>query len=227
MRDGPKCLARLCRGAAIPLLHLSTDYVFDGASEEPYRPEHQRNPINVYGASKAEGEAEIRNELEEHIIVRLAWVYSESGRNFLTTMLELGRKCGELRIVADQRGSPSYASDIASGLDAIIARVLDGDERRAPWGIYHLTNGGSTTWHGFAAEIFGLAQRHGLRPPRLLPIPTRDYPTAARRPLHSVLDTSLTQSRFEVSLRPWQEALADCLNGMFTKRELTGAGQGS
>ena len=122
--EGPKSLARLCRAAGIPLIHLSTDYVFDGAGQEPYGPEHVKNPISVYGASKARGEAEIAAELKEHVIVRLAWVYSATGKNFLTTMLALAEKRDELSVVCDQTGSPTFAADIASGLDVIVSRLF-------------------------------------------------------------------------------------------------------
>jgi dTDP-4-dehydrorhamnose reductase len=214
--EGPRILAASCRRLGIPLLHLSTDYVFDGEKRSPYLPEDRTNPASVYGASKAAGEAAIRATLPEHLIVRLAWVYSEAGRNFLTTILRLGESRSELRIVNDQVGAPSYAADIAWAIDLIVRDVLSREEH-GRWGTHHLTNAGQTTWYNFAKESFRLAHRFGHRVPKLVPIATSEYPTAARRPAYSVLDTTATSQGFTVTMPPWQDALERCVSSMYLR----------
>lgn len=207
---GPAELAVLCQKHKLPLIHISTDYVFDGAGRKPYSVDHPINPLGVYGASKAAGEAGVRQRLERHFIFRTAWVYDEAGRNFLNTMLRLGAERPLLRVVDDQIGSPTYAGDIAAALDMVAQAILDNDGARLA-GTYHLTNGGATSWHGFAAEIFAIAAGQGGKVPRLEAITTADYPTPARRPAYSVLDMTLSEQMFSLRMAPWQDALQRCM----------------
>lgn len=212
---GPEFLARACDEAGLPLVHISTDYVFDGSSSTPYRPDDPVAPIGVYGRSKAAGEAAIRNVLSRHIIVRTAWLYDAAGRNFLTTMLRLGRERDSLSIVDDQRGSPTFADDLAGHLDRIAAIIIN-DRENAHYGTFHLTNAGCTTWFGFAGAIFQAAATFGYRAPNLVPIPSSAYMTAARRPAFSVLDCRSTAIAYGINPRHWKDALADCISTTFS-----------
>jgi dTDP-4-dehydrorhamnose reductase len=204
----PAALARLCAGRAIPLIHVSTDYVFDGSATCPYRPSDPIAPLGVYGATKAAGEAAIREAHDRHVIVRTAWVYGEDGHNFAKTMLRLGRDRDEVRVVADQRGTPTYTGLLATAVARITECAIASPDA-TPWGTYHVTGAGETTWHGFAAAIFAQAQRAGLKVPRLTAIGTADYPTPARRPAYSVLDCTGSVDAFGLDLAPWQESLAE------------------
>jgi dTDP-4-dehydrorhamnose reductase len=201
-------LARACARAGVPLVHISSDYVFDGRATRPWREDDPIAPLSAYGASKAEGEAQIRAAGRRHVILRTSWIYSETGRNFLTTMLRLGRERPELAIVDDQIGAPTYADDIA----AAIARIVEAAETRDDiWGTFHFASAGSTTWFGFAAEIFAQAQALGRPVPKLKPITTAEYPTPARRPAYSVLDTARISRVFGIAPPDWREALARCM----------------
>ena len=207
---GVGSLARACAGAGIPLIHISTDYVFDGLASRPYREDDVIAPLSAYGASKAEGEAEVRKAGGRHVILRTSWLYSERGRNFLTTMLRLGRERAELSIVDDQTGSPTYAADVAGAIGRIVAALLDGS-REDVWGTFHFASAGSTTWFGFAGAIFARAQALGWPAPRLKPITTAEYPTPARRPAYSALDTRKFERVFGVAPPDWREALGRCM----------------
>jgi dTDP-4-dehydrorhamnose reductase len=203
-------LALACARAGVPLIHMSSDYVFDGRARRPYREDDAIAPLSAYGASKAEGEAEVREAGGRHVILRTSWLYSEGGRNFLTTMLNLGRERAELAIVDDQTGSPTYAADVAGAIARIIETVLDrpGDD---VWGTFHFASAGSTTWFGFASEIFARAGARGWPAPRLKPITTAEYPTPARRPAYSVLATARIARVFGVAPPDWREALRRCM----------------
>lgn len=208
--QGPGALARACAAADIPLLHISTDYVFDGTGRRPYREDDPVAPASVYGASKANGESEVRAAGGRHLIVRTAWVYSHTGRNFVKTMLRLGAERPELAVVDDQQGSPTYAVDAAEAMAGMIAAVL-AEPHGDLWGTYHVTNAGTTTWYGFAAAIFERAEARGWRVPKLRPITTAEYPTPAKRPAYSVLDTGKLRRVFGIAPPPWQDALERCL----------------
>src|SRR6266404_1033325 len=151
---GPAQLAAACREAAVPLIHISTDYVFDGSKHGPYREDDPVNPLGVYGRSKEAGDRAVREGLPEHVIVRTAWVYSAQGHNFVRTMLRLAADRPVLRVVADQIGSPTSAADAAAAIATIVQRLAVGDRN---WGTYHFAGGGAVTWHGFAEAIFELA----------------------------------------------------------------------
>jgi len=208
--NGPGHLAALCAEHDIALVHISTDYVFDGTGRRAYLETDSIAPLGVYGASKAAGEAAIRRTWARHLIFRTAWLYGADGHNFLKTMLRLGSERDELSVVDDQRGTPTSADDAAGAILAALDRMLAAPADDPLWGTYHLTNGGSTTWCGFAREIFRLAAASGRRTPKVTPIPTAAYPTPARRPAYSVLDTSKVRNAFGIELPPWQASLAAC-----------------
>ncbi len=204
-------LARLCAAASVPLVHISTDFVFDGTRRRPYVETDTVLPLGVYGASKAAGENAVRRAHPHHIILRTAWVYGAHGSNFVKTMLRLGAERDELGVVDDQRGSPTSARDLASAILEIAPRIA-ANRDPALWGTYHLTGAYETTWHGFAAEIFRQAAIRGAKAPRLKAIGTADYPTPARRPAYSVLDNTKFIDTFGFGLPDWRASLAACLN---------------
>ena len=211
---GPGHIAAACREAGIPLIHISTDYVYDGAKAGPYVEDDPVNPLGVYGRSKAAGDQAVRDALAEHVILRTAWVYSAHGNNFVKTMLRLAAERPALRVVADQRGSPTAAADIAAALVAIAAQIRAGEPH---WGVFHFTGQGETTWHGFAEAIVALAAPHtGKRPP-VEAITTADYPTPARRPANSVLDCGKIAAAYDIVARRWQAALAEVVAELFDK----------
>jgi dTDP-4-dehydrorhamnose reductase len=210
--SGPGHLAAACKTAAIPLIHISTDYVFDGSKEGPYREDDPVNPLGIYGRSKEAGDRAVQEALTEHVILRTAWVYSAHGHNFVRTMLRLAAERPVLRVVADQIGSPTSAADVAAAIAAIVQRLAAGDEH---WGTYHFAGGGSVTWHGFAEAIFELAAPWRGPPPKVEAITTAEYPTPARRPANSVLDCRLIGAAFGIEPRPWCEALAEVIRELY------------
>jgi dTDP-4-dehydrorhamnose reductase len=202
----PAALARACASAGLPLIHLSTDYVFDGSKREAYTEDDHIAPMNVYGASKAAGEDVIRSIWPRHVIIRTSWVFSETGQNFVKTMLRLAQTRDEIGVVDDQRGRPTAAADLAETILAIAAALAAG--KRDGFGIFHYAGKGATTWHDFAKAIFASAAARGLcRVPRLRRIATSDYPTAARRPLNSVLATERLTAIYGVIAPPWTQGL--------------------
>ncbi|MDX1606559.1 MAG: dTDP-4-dehydrorhamnose reductase [Candidatus Competibacterales bacterium] len=210
-RDGPAVLATACAERGIPLLHLSTDYVFDGRRPGPYREDHPVAPLGVYGASKWAGEQAVRERLEQHLILRVSWVFGAYGHNFVRTMLRLAREREELRVVADQHGCPTHAGAIAETLLELAQRLSFSDDSR--WGTYHYCGVPATTWHGFAEAI--LAQVRTLMTVtcrRVVAITTEDFPTPAPRPANSVLDCSRIAAVFGLSPEPWTDGLAQVLN---------------
>lgn len=205
----PGILAEQARELDIPLIHYSTDYVFDGSKAAPYNEDDAPNPLGVYGKSKLAGEQAISEAQGKHLILRTSWVYSTHGRNFLLTMQRLLQEKPELRIVADQIGAPTWAGTIASSTLALIERWQSG--HTGAWGTYHLTAQGETSWFGFAQAIGEALQAHGKPCANLLPIPSSDYPTPAARPLNSRLDCTRLQREWGVSQPDWQTALRECL----------------
>ena len=202
--DSPGVLARWCAQEKVPLVHYSTDYVFDGQGQRPYREDDVTAPLGVYGASKLAGEEAIRAAGGRHLIFRTAWVYASHGQNFLRTMLRVGAEREELKVVADQIGTPTPAALIA---DVTAQAIQHPAELSGTW---HLTANGETSWHGFAAAIFAGAQARGLiaRAPKVLPITTAEYPTKAKRPAYSRLDTARLQADLGIVLPDWREGLA-------------------
>jgi dTDP-4-dehydrorhamnose reductase len=204
-RDGAAGLAEGCARLRIPLIHLSTDYVFDGRKSGAYVEDDPVNPLSVYGASKEAGERAVREQLARHIILRSSWIYAAEGTNFVRSMLARGRQGAPLRIVDDQRGSPTAASEVARAIVAIATTLLAGE---GSFGTFHFCGAGSTTWFGFAAAIFEL---WGVPRPALSAISTAEYPTPARRPANSVLDAGKLRRLYGIEARPWRESLAACL----------------
>lgn len=203
-------LALACRQAGIPMFHLSTDYVFDGSSDRPYREDDPVCPLGVYGQSKAEGEARLRALLPRHMILRVSWVYGVHGHNFVKTMLRLGREREQLRVVADQWGGPTSAADIATVLLELATRLEARGE--LPWGTYHYCGQPATSWHALAQAVFRLTpHRDALCVREVLPIGTQDYPTPARRPANSRLDCSLIERELQIHPAAWEDSLAAML----------------
>jgi dTDP-4-dehydrorhamnose reductase len=214
-RDGPSLLAAACREAGIPLIHISTDYVFNGSSRYPYREEEPATPLGIYGQSKWAGEERIRAVQGRYLIVRTAWLYGLYGNNFVKTMLRLAREREVLRVVDDQHGCPTWTKDLAGALAAICRRL---ECKRDPslWGTYHFCGTGQTTWRGFAQAIVDAGKTcEPLLVQRVEPIPTVDYPTAAQRPANSVLDCSKIEAVFGLTPRPWRESLCDFMRELY------------
>jgi dTDP-4-dehydrorhamnose reductase len=213
-RDGPRHLATACAQRGIPLLHLSTDYVFDGNKPGPYTEDDPIAPLGVYGRSKWEGEQAVRQTLAAHLILRVSWVFGEHGHNFVKTLLRLAREREQLRVVADQQGCPTYAGAIAEVLLALADRIATGQP--LAWGTYHYCGTPATTWHGFAETIVRLARAYEpLRVREVVPITTADYPTPAARPANSVLDCTRWQRTFGWAPQPWQDGLAAMLRALY------------
>ena len=205
----PGILAEEAKALGIPLIHYSTDYVFDGSKPAPYRESDTPNPLGVYGQSKLAGEQAIAAVGGEYLILRTSWVYSNHGKNFLLTMQRLLQEKPQMRIVADQIGAPTWAGSIANSTRALIERWQAGEP--GEWGIYHLSAQGETSWFGFAEAIGDHLRQQGKTCAELEPIPSSAYPTPAKRPLNSRLDCSRLQQQWHVSQPHWQDALRECL----------------
>jgi len=214
-RDGPAYLASACEKVGIPLVHISTDYVFDGQKKGVYLVTDPVSPLSVYGKSKAAGEVEVRKYLREHFILRTGWVYGVHGHNFVKTMLRLGREREVVQVVTDQYGCPTYAADLAETILRIATQFLEGGQ--VHWGTYHYCGKGVTSWHGFAEEIFRLASGDSsLKVKRVEPVSTSEYPTKAKRPASSILDCSVLEHTFNIHPQPWAESLAQMLEMLFS-----------
>ena len=205
--DGTRHLAEAAQDIGAAFLHISTDYVFDGKGETPYRESDATAPQSVYGQTKLDGETAALAACPHTIVLRTAWVFGEHGNNFVKTMLRLGRERDTLGIVADQHGAPTYAGDIAAALIQIAQHIAA--EQPTEYGVYHFSGSPYTSWYGFASEIFRRAAAHNLLPraPALNAIATSDYPTPAKRPANSRLDCSKIQAAFGIAPSDWQAAL--------------------
>lgn len=201
--SGPANLGRLAQELGARIIHLSTDYVFAGDASSPYQETATPCPLCIYGRTKALGEEALSRVANDIFILRTAWLYGAGGSNFVLTMLKLMRECGDVRVVSDQRGSPTFAYDLA----AAIRRLIERDSRE--FGLYHCTNLGETTWYGFAQEIHRLAVARGILPGgcRITPVSTGEYPRRAKRPVYSVLDTRKLREVMGIVLPSWQDAL--------------------
>ncbi|HEU4495533.1 MAG TPA: dTDP-4-dehydrorhamnose reductase [Flavobacterium sp.] len=197
--EGAANLAGACREFNTILIHISTDFVFDGNQRRPYTEEDPTNPKSVYGKTKLDGEKAIQEAWEKHIIIRTSWLYSQFGNNFLKTMIRLGQERDTLNVVNDQTGTPTNAIDLARA----IAHTCRSKDLELKYGIYHYSNEGECTWFDFAKEIFELHQISV----DLKPIPTSDYPTPAERPKYSVLDKSKIKAAFGCEIPNWKESL--------------------
>lgn len=199
--DGPKYLAQLCKNFNITLIHVSTDFVFDGKQTSPYKETDTPNPLGVYGASKLQGERYIQDLMDAYLIVRTSWLYSEYGNNFMKTMLRLSETREEISVVSDQFGSPTYAGDLAEAILKIIA------DKMIHYGIYHYSNEGVVSWYDFATAIFDESKKDI----KVFPIKTESYPTPAKRPGYSVLDKLKIVESLGVEIPFWSDSLKQCL----------------
>ena len=198
-RDGPAALARLCARDGVALIHISTDYVFDGLKPAPYVESDATGPTGVYGASKLAGEQAVLDSGARAAVLRTAWVYNATGKNFVRTMLNAAQKTNTLRVVADQQGCPTHAGDLADAILAVAARIAAGWDGSYA-GVFHACGAGSTTWYGFAQAIFAEAAQHGRTAPAVNAITTAEYPTPAKRPANSRLDCGKLRAVFGVAL---------------------------
>lgn len=203
--EGAGNIARIAAETGAVMIHISTDYVFDGEKEGPYSENDRPNPTGVYGLSKLSGEEKVRQACPRHFILRTAWLYGKNGANFVHTMLRLFNERDEVRVVADQWGSPTCAKDLA----AAILSIVNGNSSK--YGIFNFTNEGRTNWHEFSMEIYARARQSGItgREVRIVPITTPEYPTKARRPMNSYLSKEKIQRELGIACRPWRDALAE------------------
>lgn len=199
--DAVKNLAMAADANGAKIIHISTDYVFDGTNHRPYRESDKVNPISQYGTTKRKGETLLLALAPQAIIIRTAWLYSAHGKNFVKTMLRLAETQPEIKVVCDQIGTPTFARDLARA----VVKVLQSHQ----WvpGIYHFTDEGAASWYDFAKAIFRIAGKDV----KVTPIPTEDYPTPASRPSYSILDRSRIKATYGIEIPHWEEALADCL----------------
>jgi len=208
---GPGVLAEEAAALGIPLIHYSTDYVFDGRKTEPYREEDSPAPLSVYGASKLAGELAVQAAGGEHLILRTSWVYSLHGHNFLLTMQRLLQERDSLAVVDDEIGAPTWAGTIAAVTAEMVRKRRMG--AGGPGGLYHLTASGATSWYGFACNIAEYLRHEGRLRARIEPILSTNYPTAAERPLNSRLCCARLERDWQISLPAWDTALEECLGG--------------
>ncbi|MGO9006556.1 MAG: dTDP-4-dehydrorhamnose reductase [Beijerinckiaceae bacterium] len=221
---GAGLVAQAAANLGVPVIQISTDYVFDGGAVRPYREDDPVAPANFYGQSKLAGEEAVRAATPNHVILRTSWIYAPYGQNFLRTMLRLAADREEIRVVADQQGTPTSALDIAVGLERVARNLVDRPDESLLRGTFHLTNAGQTSWAGFATEIFKLTVECGGPSARVVPIETAQYPTPARRPAFSCLDTGKIERIHGVLLPHWAKALAVAICAL--KKNLDSAGLG-
>ena len=207
---GAEHVAAACAANAIPIIHISTDYVFDGTKDGPYVEDDPAAPINVYGRTKLEGERRVAKACERHLILRSAWVHSPWGVNFVRTMLRLATTRPSIGVVDDQKGSPTYAPHLAAMVLAIAGRVA-ADPAGMRWGVYHAVGGGETTWFGFAREVFRRAAEQGLPAAEVAAIAAAAYPTLARRPANSRLNCDRLRLSLGLELPDWRVGVKDCV----------------
>ncbi len=212
----PAAISAVCAGANIPLVQVSTDYVFPGDREGAWEINDPVGPLGVYGASKLGGELAVRTSRARAAIVRTAWVVSAQGDNFVKTMLRVGAERDSLRVVDDQQGSPTSAADLAAALATIAVRLAE--DRHAPTGIFHFSNAGGVSWAGFAREIFRQSAERGGSSASVEPIATSEYPTPALRPANSLLSHDAIRAAYGIDPRPWRDALGDILDDLIGPR---------
>lgn len=211
--DAPGALARAAKSLDVPILHISTDYVFAGDKKGAYVETDEPAPQSVYGETKLSGEHQIAEATDNFVILRTAWVYSPYGNNFVKTMLRLSETRDSLNVVADQYGCPTYAPEIARILISVAEKIKTSDDQ-ALRGIFHMTGQGQTNWHGFATAIFDAAQKRGGKSMAVHPIASSEYPTPAKRPENSVLSGEKLKKTYDLSLDPWEVSLDQCLNAL-------------
>ena len=207
---GAECVARACSAHSIPIIHISSDYVFDGMKGSPYNEDDAVGPINAYGRSKLEGEQRVAKACGRHLILRTAWLHSPWGANFVKTMLRLAADRPAIGVVDDQRGSPTYAPHLAAIALTLATRAATGPDSTR-WGIYHAAGGGEATWFGLAREVFRCAAACGLPAAEVAAIATADYPTAARRPADTRLNCDKLRLTFGLELPDWRLGVQACV----------------
>ena len=201
-KDGPDNLAKLCKRYHTTFIQISTDFIFEGNSTQLLTEDNVARPISIYGLTKLEGEEVITAQITQYYILRTSWLYSEYGNNFVKTMLKLGQERKELKIIADQIGTPTYAIDLAE----LILNIIKAGNNQ--YGVYHYSNEGVTSWYDFAKGIFDIAQL----PVKVFPIRTEEYPTPAARPKFSVMDKSKIKNTFNINIPYWRDSLIICIN---------------
>ena len=211
---GPRFLAEASAERSIPIIHVSTDYVFSGTKPAPYTEEDPVAPTGVYGKSKLAGEEAVRVTNPKHLILRTAWVYSATGHNFVKTMLRLASDRDRINVVDDQQGNPTYAPHLGAAIIGLVSEVFEIDAS-GPWGTYHLTGSGATTWCGLAREVFAQSKAVGGPSAVAVPIATADYPTPAARPANSQLDCSKFRKTFGSELPDWRDGVAECISQLY------------
>jgi dTDP-4-dehydrorhamnose reductase len=220
-RDGAGFVAAAAKAAGVPVIHLSTDYVFDGGKQAPYRETDPTNPLNVYGESKLAGEIAVASSTSNYVILRTSWVCSPIGHNFVKTMLRLARDRDEITVVDDQWGCPTFAADLAAVIISIGDKLVSADDSSRLCGIYHAAGAGETTWYRFAREIMAQSAAKGGPACRVRAIASSEYPTRAKRPAYSCLDCSKIKRVFDISPPRWQISLQACLDLLIDKTAQT------
>ncbi|MEF2554266.1 dTDP-4-dehydrorhamnose reductase [Aurantimonas sp. A2-1-M11] len=207
-------VAAAAAAVGLPVIHVSTDYVFAGDKASPYTEADPTGPTGVYGSSKLAGEAAVAQANPRHVILRTAWVFSPHGKNFAKTMLALAKDRGVVSVVADQQGTPTYAPDIAAGIDAVVNAILDAPDGESWRGVFHMVAQGETTWAGLAREVFARSAERGGQTAVVTPIATSEYPTPARRPANSRLSTEMFERVFGYALPTWQDGVRRWMKAM-------------
>jgi len=205
-KTAPSNLAKISKKNNCTLIHVSTDYVFNGQNYKPYSEDMPTSPNSVYGDTKLEGELEVQNNCDDYMIIRTSWLYSTFGNNFVKTMLRLGKERDKLGVIFDQVGTPTYARDLASAILQIIEKITNKEVSEYA-GIYHFSDEGACSWYDFSKEIFTFA---GITC-NVNPIETKDYPTPASRPHYSVLNKAKIKNTFKITIPHWKESLENCL----------------
>lgn len=208
---GARAVAAACASRDIPIIHISTDYVFSGDKPIAYVETDQPAPQGVYGASKLAGERAVAAANAQHIILRTAWLYSPYGKNFVKTMLRLAESRDDISVVSDQIGSPTYAPHLANAILALTGRITSSARANVPWGIYHAAGTDTANWYELACETFAAGQRCGMAHAKVTAISTADYPTPARRPKNSRLNCSKMAADFDIVLPRWQVGVVECV----------------
>lgn len=215
-RDGARAFAAAAARRNIPVIHLSTHYVFDGAKATPYVESDTPQPATVFGRSKLEGEQAVQEANPRHVIIRTGWVFGPTGQNFATKILGAVDDGTPLRVVSDQHGNPTYAPHLAAAILDVAHMISSGGLGTQGWGLYHAAGTGTTSWHGLASEMFECAAKRGRHGALMQPIASADYPTQAPRPMNAELDCAKFDSTFGLRLPAWQQGVADCVERLMT-----------
>lgn len=210
-RDGARAFAQAAARRNIPIIHLSTHYVFDGNKQTPYLESDTPAPVTVFGRSKLEGEHAVEESNPQHVIIRTGWVFGPTGQNFASRILHAASGDAPLRMVADQRGNPTYAPHLAAAILDVARMISQRRPDDTPWGFYHAAGRGTASWYDLASEILACAAKHGREGAPLEPIASADYPTPAPRPMNSELDCAKFERTFGIKLPVWQQGASDCV----------------